>query len=156
MSDIALIPEHTVSHCEGDTRDLGRALARLLIAGDIVLLSGPLGAGKSAMVSGIVKELGAGRFFGSPTFTLINEYDTFPRFYHADLYRLSELEVVDLDLDEYATPDEIMAIEWPERAEEYISRIAGEHAWRVDFSYTGDTTREIRIMLPRRLCGELA
>jgi len=156
VSDIALIPEHTVSHCERDTRDLGRALARLLLAGDIVLLSGPLGAGKSAIVSGIVKELGASDFFGSPTFTLINEYDTLPRFYHADLYRLNELEIIDLGLEEYATPDGIMAIEWPERAEGYIRRLAGEHAWRVDFSYTGDTTREIRITLPQRLCGELA
>ena len=106
------------------------------------------------MVSGIVIELGASHFLGSPTFTLINEYDSSPRFHHADLYRLSELEVIDLGLEEYATPDDIMAIEWPERAEEYIRRIAGEQVWRVDFSHTGDTSREIRITLPRRLHGE--
>jgi hypothetical protein len=148
VSDVALIPEHTVSRSGGrDTRPrtcpCKTPCCRRCRAADRAS-----GLRKVGYGFGNRNRAGCNPLSRQSHLTLINEYDSSPRFHHADLYRLSELEVIDLGLEEYATPDEIMAIEWPERAEEYIRRIAGEQVWRVDFSYTGNTSREIRITPP--------
>jgi tRNA threonylcarbamoyladenosine biosynthesis protein TsaE len=107
----------TTTHSEQETADVGRDLARTLAAGAIVLLSGDLGAGKTAFVRGMAEGLGIDpQEVSSPTFTLIQEYRGGRlRLNHVDLYRLRSIEVDDLGLDEMTLGDGVTAIEWPDR-----------------------------------------
>jgi tRNA threonylcarbamoyladenosine biosynthesis protein TsaE len=106
-----------ITQSESETAAVGRELAATLAAGDVVLLFGDLGAGKTAFVRGMAEGLGAARDdVSSPTFTLIQEYrgGRLP-LVHVDLYRLNDpREVDDLGLDEIAA-DAVMAIEWADR-----------------------------------------
>ena len=105
-----------VSRSEAATRRLGQVLGRALLPGVTVLLSGDLGAGKTAFVKGVGDALGVDGV-RSPSFTLINEYRT-ERFLlaHADLYRLDPEGVDELGLEEYAgAGDAVLMVEWPER-----------------------------------------
>jgi tRNA threonylcarbamoyladenosine biosynthesis protein TsaE len=105
-----------VSHSEADTEAIGAAFAHTLQAGAVVLLNGPLGAGKTAFVRGMARGLGAAPGdVSSPTFTLLQEYvGRSVTLFHADLYRLQPREVDDLGLLELSA-DGILAVEWPER-----------------------------------------
>ena len=105
------------THSESDTMAVAREFASTLHAGDVVLLSGDLGAGKTAFVRGLAGGLGANPDdVSSPTFTLVHEYrgGRLPLF-HADLYRLQRTTVEELGLDERAIEQGVIAIEWPER-----------------------------------------
>lgn len=106
-----------VTTSEGETSAAGRELSRRLAPGTVVLLTGDLGAGKTAFVKGLAEGLGIDPLeVSSPTFTLIQEYrgGTLP-LYHVDLYRLNPREADDLGLDEIAGSGGIMAVEWPDR-----------------------------------------
>ena len=104
---------HTSS--EEETSEAGRSLAAELRAGDVVLIDGPLGAGKTAFVRGLAQGLGADPGdVSSPTFTILQQYRATPVLYHADLYRLTPLEVADLGLEETGL-DGVLAVEWPDR-----------------------------------------
>jgi tRNA threonylcarbamoyladenosine biosynthesis protein TsaE len=129
-----------VSHSEHDTASLARELARGLRKGDIVLLSGDLGAGKTAFVRGLADGLGIDpELVSSPTFTLIHEYrGTGLTLYHADLYRLDRAASEDLGLEE--TGDGVLAIEWPERLSHPIPG-----SLSVTLDIRDDTTRVITI-----------
>lgn len=101
---------------EAETAALGRRVARLLRPGDTVTLAGPLGAGKTVFARGLIRTFLAGEEVPSPTFTLVQTYDTarFP-IWHVDLYRLqSASEVRELGLDE-ALERGVLLIEWPDR-----------------------------------------
>jgi tRNA threonylcarbamoyladenosine biosynthesis protein TsaE len=105
------------THSEAETIAAGREFARMLQPGAIVLLSGNLGAGKTAFVRGMAEGLGiASDEVSSPTFTLVQEYrgGRLPR-YHVDLYRLQSIEVDDLGLDDMTLEGGVTAIEWPDR-----------------------------------------
>lgn len=100
-----------------ETRQLGRELGRLVQAGQIILLKGNLGAGKTAMVQGIAGGLGLDENITSPTFSLINEYQGKIPLYHMDLYRLdSESDLIDIGFEEYLDREGVVVIEWPELA----------------------------------------
>jgi tRNA threonylcarbamoyl adenosine modification protein YjeE len=101
---------------EAATLDLGRLLGEALAAGDVVLLTGELGAGKTVLARGMARGLGVGAEYAisSPSFTLLNVYPGRVRFYHADLYRLDESEALDLELLEEAAGG-VLAVEWAER-----------------------------------------
>src|SRR3954468_5311579 len=106
-----------VTNSESETIAAGREFARGLTSGAVVLLSGDLGAGKTAFVRGMAEGLGiAPGEVSSPTFTLIQEYrgGRLP-LYHVDLYRLKTIEVDDLGLDELTLEGGVTAIEWPDR-----------------------------------------
>ena len=115
------------------TRALGRRLARLLRAGDVVLLQGSLGAGKTTLVQGVGSGLDVAGPVASPTFVLLARHDLpaedvrpeHPRaLYHADLYRLTDIEEVrELALAEQAA-DGALVVEWPERG---IEALPAEH-----------------------------
>jgi tRNA threonylcarbamoyladenosine biosynthesis protein TsaE len=106
-----------VTHSEEETAAVARALAAQLQAGDVLLLSGQLGAGKTAFVRGLAEGLGVdSEDVSSPTFTLVHEYRGGRlTLYHADLYRLEKVATVELGLEEMGVADGVLAIEWPDR-----------------------------------------
>lgn len=130
---------------EEETSRAGESLAGELRRGDVVLLYGQLGAGKTAFVRGLAGGLGAAPHdVSSPTFTLIQEYagsDT--TLYHVDLYRLEPREVDDLGLEELISGDDIVAIEWAER---WAGRPDG--VCEVWIDHAGEDRREIRVRAP--------
>ena len=132
-----------VTHSEGGTAALGRALGRKLRPGQVVLLNGPLGAGKTAFARGIAEGLGAdGEDVSSPTFTIIQEYRGRVPLQHVDLYRLTPPEVDDLGLEEMME-DSVLAVEWPERWHR-----APEGAIVVTITPLSDSKRRIEIAGP--------
>jgi tRNA threonylcarbamoyladenosine biosynthesis protein TsaE len=95
-----------------DTHAFGRKLATILRAGDLVVLGGPLGAGKTALVQGIGAGLGVSGTVVSPTFVIARVHRGAPPLVHVDAYRLASLdEVDDLDLD-VSTDDAVTVVEW--------------------------------------------
>ena len=101
-----------------DTRELGRRLATILRAGDLVLLAGPLGAGKTALAQGVGAGLGVRGDVTSPTFVIARLHRGSPSLVHADAYRLGDAEdpraeIDDLDLDASAE-DAVTVVEWGE------------------------------------------
>jgi tRNA threonylcarbamoyladenosine biosynthesis protein TsaE len=100
---------------EAATERLGRALAAQLRAGDAVALFGTLGAGKTTLARGVLRGLGFDGDVASPTFPIVQVYETQPPLWHVDLYRIEQPEeLAELGLDE-ARLDAAMLIEWPER-----------------------------------------
>lgn len=138
----------------GRTRSLGRRLARLLRPGDVVLLQGPLGAGKTTLVQGVGAGLGVEGPVNSPTFVLLARHDLPARedggsqpadrpaaLHHADLFRLTEIEeVAELALAEQAT-DGALLVEWPERG---LEALPSEHLLvAIEFSPERDDERRL-------------
>ncbi|MGE0704637.1 MAG: tRNA (adenosine(37)-N6)-threonylcarbamoyltransferase complex ATPase subunit type 1 TsaE [Vicinamibacterales bacterium] len=131
-----------VTRSEAQTSEAGRNLAAALAPDSIVLLSGDLGAGKTAFVKGLAEGLGIDPMeVSSPTFTLIQEYRGGRlTLYHVDLYRLSPREVEDLGLEEIVSSGGVTAIEWPDRLP---YTIAG--AITVAIEYADDGSRGITV-----------
>jgi tRNA threonylcarbamoyladenosine biosynthesis protein TsaE len=106
-----------ITRSEAETTAVARDLAANLRAGDVLLLRGQLGAGKTAFVRGLAQGLGVDpEEVSSPTFTLIHEYRGGRlTLYHVDLYRLERTAAEDLGLEELGVRDGVLAIEWPDR-----------------------------------------
>ena len=105
-----------------DTQAVGRRLAASLRVGDVILLSGRMGAGKSEFARGVARGLGIACAVPSPSFTILNVYDEgrLP-LYHFDWYRIGdESEITDMGLEEYIGGDGVCLIEWHERAEDLL------------------------------------
>jgi tRNA threonylcarbamoyladenosine biosynthesis protein TsaE len=133
---------------EEETIALGERLAQYLPGRQVVLLIGPLGAGKTTLAKGIVTGLGAAKpdEVSSPTFTLIHEYGTEGRVYHIDLYRLDELyELSTLGLDELFDREAIVLIEWGER----FPQILPAERTEIRIRRISDEQREIDVTLLR-------
>lgn len=108
------------STSEEETRQLGERLGRLLQKGDIVLLNGDLGTGKTCLTQGIGRGLSCAGQVSSPSFVLMNEYEGRETLYHVDLYRVEDVEELDdLGLWDYAEKG-VLVIEWPERGAELL------------------------------------
>jgi tRNA threonylcarbamoyladenosine biosynthesis protein TsaE len=106
---------HTVG--EEQTVALGRRLGTLANPGDVFLLSGELGTGKTCLVRGVAAGLGASDCASSPSFVIIREYRGRLTLYHMDFYRLERPEeIADLGIEEYLYGGGICAVEWAERA----------------------------------------
>lgn len=127
------------------TEALGRDLAAHLQEGDLVLIDGELGAGKTAFVRGLAAGLGADPGeVSSPTFTLMQEYRGRVVLRHLDLYRVTgAAEIDDLAVDE-AGQGAVVAVEWAERLGE-----APSGAWRVTIRVVDEETRDIEIVSDR-------
>lgn len=108
MTSIELADEHA-------TRRLGERLGQLALAGDVFLLHGDLGAGKTTLVQGVAKGLGIADRVASPTFALVHELEGRLRLRHIDLYRLEPVDIEHLDADEWFSGDAVVAVEWAER-----------------------------------------
>lgn len=105
-----------ISHNELETQNIAYAFADDLRNGDIVLLYGELGAGKTAFVKGVAKQKKV-QEATSPTFTIINEYEGDSTIYHMDLYRIEKFEdLFETGFEEYLGSDGIVLIEWPDIA----------------------------------------
>ena len=129
-----------------ETFDLGRQFGEQITGGEILLLSGPLGAGKTVFVKGLAAALGIDpQEVTSPSFTLVNPYDgKFPLF-HVDLYRLDEGPAAAhaVDLDELLGDERaVVVIEWAERLGRYP--LPG-NVWRIAISGDGEAPRSITI-----------
>lgn len=92
---------------------LGQTIASLLEADDVIYLTGELGVGKTTLVRGIARARGYNGRVTSPTFTLMNIYETDPPLYHFDFYRLETGDTADLGLEDYLEKQGISLIEWP-------------------------------------------
>ena len=134
--------QQITTHSEEETATVGRDLAPTLSAGDVLLLYGDLGAGKTAFVRGLAEGLGVSRDeVSSPTFTLIQEYrgGRLPLF-HVDLYRIEDpREFDELGLDEIAE-EGVLAIEWAERLPQPT-----HGAVRVSITHAGESERRVTI-----------
>ncbi len=136
--------EDIVTSAEDETSAAGERLAARLGPGDVVLLYGELGAGKTAFVRGLARGLGADvEDVSSPTFTLIQEYRGRVMLYHVDLYRLDPPEIDDLGLEELVCGDGVVAIEWADRW-----RGRPDDVVEVRLEDIGDERRRIRISPP--------
>jgi tRNA threonylcarbamoyladenosine biosynthesis protein TsaE len=134
-----------VTRSEDETTAAGEQLARTLKSGDVVLLYGELGAGKTAFVRGVARGLGADPdAVSSPTFTIVQQYDgSGPTLYHVDLYRLEADEIDDLGLDDLVSGDGIVAVEWADRW-----RGRPEDVVEVRLAEVGDNQRSIEVRSP--------
>jgi tRNA threonylcarbamoyladenosine biosynthesis protein TsaE len=127
------------SSSAGETEAAGARLAAELVPGDVVLVSGDLGAGKTTFVRGACRAFGVTARVTSPTFTIGHLYAGTPDVAHMDLYRLDHVGH-DL-LDEYLTPERIGFVEWPESADGSIERVAA----RVHIAHGGRDERRITV-----------
>lgn len=107
---------------EAATRALGQRLGRQLEPGDVLLLEGDLGAGKTTLVQGLAAGLGIAEPAVSPTFALLHELAGPVPLRHLDLYRLSPGDLVHLGAEEWFEPDAVVAIEWADRLGPYRPR----------------------------------
>jgi tRNA threonylcarbamoyladenosine biosynthesis protein TsaE len=134
------------STTERETLELGGRIGRELSGGEVILLSGPLGAGKTMLVKGIAGALGIDEEeVTSPSFTLVNPHQGRLLLYHIDLYRLDEgaSAAHAVDLDEILTDeDAVVVIEWAERLGHYPLPDA---VWRISISGDGDEVRKVSI-----------
>jgi tRNA threonylcarbamoyladenosine biosynthesis protein TsaE len=127
-----------------ETQQLGRALARALLPGDLVVLEGELGAGKTCLVRSIVRALGvpASQPVTSPTFEIMHEFAGRVPIIHADLYRLAEGEPLDeLGLVSHVGSDAVVLVEWGERFAEQL----GPSGVRVTMSLAQGSARKVQI-----------
>lgn len=126
-----------------ETEALGAEIAGVLRPGDVVLLRGEVGAGKTTFVRGAAAALGVRGPVTSPTYTLGRRYDdATPPVAHLDLHRLSTLEGEDPGLlDDYVRPDTVAFVEWPEAAGGAIDGVRFE----VTLAHAGEDAREVTI-----------
>ncbi|WP_251547377.1 tRNA (adenosine(37)-N6)-threonylcarbamoyltransferase complex ATPase subunit type 1 TsaE [Limosilactobacillus caecicola] len=129
-----------------ETIALGERLATNLQPGDVIVLNGDLGAGKTTFTKGIARGLGISEVIKSPTFTIIREYqDGRLPLYHMDAYRLENGGAADLGLDEYFDGDGVSVVEWAQFAadelpDEYLS---------ITFQRTDEDQRRILTLNPQ-------
>jgi tRNA threonylcarbamoyladenosine biosynthesis protein TsaE len=131
------------SDSEADTIAAGARLGATLQPGDVVLVSGDLGAGKTVFVRGLAEGLGVDPgMVSSPTFTLVQEYrGRALTLFHADLYRVNPGEVDDVALDDLLEAgNAVLAVEWAERWSD-----APAHSVRVHLTHGGELRRRIRV-----------
>jgi len=123
-----------------ETVELGRKLGERLEPGDVLALTGPLGAGKTQLTRGLALGAGAAGRVTSPTFKLVNEYAGRVRLYHIDAYRLRGADdLVALGCDEFFDGDGAAAVEWADRVAEALPP---DHL-RVEIAITGAASRRL-------------
>ena len=133
------------SRSRADTERLGAELACALEPGDVVLLEGELGAGKTTFVRGACRALGVEGVVTSPTFTIGQLYDAPVPVAHVDLYRVEDLALEEPDLlADYIRPDTIAFVEWPEGAQQRLGEL-GRVTRRVRLTHAGADRRLVEI-----------
>ena len=142
-----ILDAHTLdfwSHSPEQTVRFGARLGELLRPGDLVTLSGELGAGKTTFIGGLSRGWGSSDQVTSPTFVLVNEYRRPDglRLWHLDAYRLgSGQEALDLGLDDLLAGDGLMVVEWPER----IADVLPAESLRLHLGWVDHSRRSLRV-----------
>ena len=137
-----------------ETRSFARTLAALATPGDVVLLSGDLGAGKTTLVRALAEALGVDpRVVSSPTFTVMNAYDGahIDPIVHMDAYRLEgedEGELLELGWDDATRGASLTLVEWGERIERVLVGLVEDEPARITLSHLGETSRGAAVTLP--------
>jgi tRNA threonylcarbamoyladenosine biosynthesis protein TsaE len=145
----AKTPKECLTRSADETRAFGERLAHRLRVGDVVLLQGDLGAGKTTLIQGLARGLGIADYVQSPTFILVAEYDgraadgTPLRLYHLDLYRLDgTADLASIGFDDYLAPtDGVTVIEWPERAGDDLP----ETYLLIEIAHAGEDRRRLTV-----------
>jgi tRNA threonylcarbamoyladenosine biosynthesis protein TsaE len=142
-----------ITNSEKETFEQGNIFAEVLVAGDIVLFTGDLGAGKTEFIKGICDYFGVEELVTSPTFTIINQYfatneDAVLVIYHLDLYRIkTEKELVEIGLSEcLEDAQSIKLIEWAEKASSYYS----DQVYRIAITLAEDDSNKRTINITKR------
>ncbi len=137
--------KQVITNSREETAFVGKSLGKILKKGDVVALSGDLGAGKTVFTGGIAAGLGIEGYITSPTFTLINEYEGDPPLYHFDVYRITDPEeMFEIGFEEYLDGNGVVVVEWADIIEPLLPP---EHI-RVNIrkgDYRGEDTRIITI-----------
>ena len=130
-----------ISHSPEQTRGVGVHIGELSLPGDIILLVGGLGTGKTCLTQGIAWGLDIKEYALSPSFIIVRElYGRLP-LYHIDLYRLNHTEeIIELGLDEYLYGNGVCVVEWAEKG---LSELPSEHLL-IQISYLSDTDRSFQ------------
>ena len=124
------------------TQDIGQMIGQGLSVGDIVLLIGDLGSGKTCMTQGLIKGLGSEDIARSPTFVIVAQYTAICPVYHMDLYRIDGIQDMDaMQLDEYLYGDGVCLVEWADKHENLFPKTS----LLIEFSKTGDNMRELKL-----------
>lgn len=128
------------THQAEETQEIGRYLGEVAEAGDVLLLVGELGAGKTCLTQGIAWGLGIEDYAQSPSFVIMRELNGRLTLYHLDLFRLDNLaEIEDLGLDDYLYGDGVSVVEWADRA---LALLPPEHLL-IEIDYRGDCERRL-------------
>ena len=137
-----------VSHSEAQTESLGSKLAARFLPGDVVVLKGRLGSGKTVFVRGLASGCGLDADkVSSPSFTFVNEYPGEKPLFHFDFYRMTDLsELQEIGWNEYLNRDALVVAEWGERV---LTELPSRY-YLIEFKVLGETQREISITLEER------
>ena len=134
---------------EEELQHLGQQLASVLQAGDVLILSGDLGAGKTTFTKGLAKGLGINQMIKSPTYTIVREYEGRLPLYHLDVYRIGQ-DPDSIDLDDFLFGGGVTVIEWGQLLEEVlpddylqISIFPEADGRRLDFLAKGDRSSQV-------------
>lgn len=133
-----------VSGSHGRTMEIGRGIGQRLSAGDVIALTGELGAGKTSLTQGIASGLGVSDRYQitSPTFTLVNEYPGRLRLYHVDVYRLAGSDdLLAMGYEDFFFGEGVTVIEWAEK----IRDILPDESYLITMTYVDENTRRIEI-----------
>ena len=140
---------HTRTYMSPDvqtTHRIGHIIGSCLGEGDVVLLNGDLGSGKTCLTQGIARGLGSEDNVRSPTFVIVAEYSGLIPIYHIDLYRLEKIGSIDnLYLEEYLYGEGVSIIEWPDRIQDSFP--LGSFSVRLE--KVNRTTRAIQVTVPK-------
>jgi len=140
---------HTRTYMSPDvqtTHRIGHIIGSCLGKGDVVLLNGDLGSGKTCLTQGIARGLGSEDNVRSPTFVIVAEYSGLIPIYHIDLYRLEKIGSIDnLYLEEYIYGEGVCIIEWPDRTQDSFPL----GSFSVELEKVNQTTRAIQVTVPK-------
>jgi len=140
---------HTRTYMSPDvqtTHRIGHIIGSCLGEGDVVLLNGDLGSGKTCLTQGIARGLGSEDNVRSPTFVIVAEYSGLIPIYHIDLYRLEKIGSIDnLYLEEYLYGEGVCIIEWPDRTQDSFPL----GSFSVSLEKVNQTTRAIQVTVPK-------
>lgn len=126
----------------GETEKLGRLIGEALRGGEIIAMTGDLGAGKTTMTKSLAKGLDIDEHITSPTFTIVNEYEGRLKLFHFDVYRIGDVEeMYDLGFEEYIYSGGVCIIEWSNLIEEILP----EDTINIQILYLDDNKRQIKI-----------